>query len=97
MVRLSHAIRNKYIIIVNFCCYIQIYFKWKISHSHAIREAAYYTVKTFQQIETPDDGRVWPKHVVEKEGDNKRVTLWTDVQCMNDENINQNFVKEGNW
>jgi hypothetical protein len=34
---------------------------------------------------TPDDGHVWPKHVVEREEDNKWITLWTEVQCMNEE------------
>jgi hypothetical protein len=33
---------------------------------------------------TPDDGRIPPKHVAEKQGDNKRVALWTEVQCVNE-------------
>jgi hypothetical protein len=39
----------------------------------------YYAVKKFKQIVTPGDGRIRPKHAVEREGDNKRVSLWTEV------------------
>jgi hypothetical protein len=53
--------------------------------------SCFYLLKLFhfvKQTETPDDVRVRPKHVEEREGDNKRVELWAEVKCVNEKYIN---------
>jgi hypothetical protein len=37
---------------------------------------------------TPDDGPIRPKHVIERQGDNKRIALWTEIYCMKNNGMN---------